>query len=187
MAMVVATEVCSMDRQAILGDYETFLSTILQQVADAGFDLADFSQIDHMCYRTTSLENYEAKKQELAGVSKLLAETMINERPICTFRLHDPVLHDKWRVDAIELPAPKEGATYPEGLEHIEFVLYDDIPTFLEKYKDKNFELRAADRGINPEIGYKLGDYTVKFHLLSLTTVVYLEHKLGITSVKDGE
>ena len=175
------------ETQKIIGDHQTFLTDILAQTVEAGFDLTDFSQIDHMCYRTTSLDNYEAKKLELATVATLLAETMINDRPICTFRLHEPVLHDGWRIDAIELPAPKPGANYEEGLEHIEFVLYDAIPTFLEKYEGKQFELRAADRGINPEIGLNLGRYTIKFHLLSLTTVVYLEHKLGITSVSDGQ
>ncbi len=140
-----------------------------------------------MCYRTTSLENYEQKKTELHQVATLLGETQVNGRPICTFRLHEPVKHESWRIDAIELPAPKLGATHREGLEHIEFVIYDDIPTFLKKYDGKPFELRAADRGINPEIGLSLGDYSVKFHLLNLPTVIYLEHKLKIDDVRDGQ
>lgn len=171
----------------IIGDYQTFLAEILAQTEAEGFDLSDFVQIDHACYRTTSLENYEQKKAELSEVARLLGETEINGRPICTFRLHEPIRHGSWRIDAIELPAPKEGASHEEGLEHIEFVLYDDIPTFLQKYDGKPFELRAADRGINPEIGLNLGRYTIKFHLLNLPTVVYLEHKLGITSVKDSQ
>ena len=47
--------------------------------------------------------------------------------------------------------------------------------------------MQAADRGINPEIGFKLPSYTVKFHLLNLPTVVYLEAKLGIKDVRDGQ
>lgn len=171
----------------IIGDHTTFLNDILARVEQEGFDLSDFSQIDHLCYRTTSTENYETKKEELKAVATLLGETMVNGRPICTFRLRQPVQHKNWRIDAIELPAPKTGHDHKEGLEHIEFVLYDDIPTFLEKYTGKPFELRAADRGINPEVGLSLGEYNVKFHLLNLPTVVYLEHKLGITEVKDGQ
>lgn len=173
--------------QDIIGDYTSFLGDVLARTKAEGFDLSDFVQIDHMCYRTTSLENYEQKKAELAEVATLLGETMVNGRPISTFRLTEPVRHGNWRVDAIELPAPKAGSDHIEGLEHIEFVLYDDIPTFLKKYDGKPFELRAADRGINPEVGLKLGDLTIKFHLLNLPTVVYLEHKLGITDVKDGQ
>lgn len=171
----------------IIGNYDEFLEDILGRVKSEGFELADFIQIDHMCYRTVSPENYQQKKDELDSVARLLGETIINGRPIATFRLHDPVVYEGWRIDAIELPAPKAGADHPEGLEHIEFVLYDDIPTFLEKYRGKPFELKAADRGINPEVGLKLGNLGVKFHLLSLPTVVYLEHKLGITDVKDGQ
>lgn len=173
--------------QEIIGNYDVFLDEILSRTQAEGFDLRDFIQIDHLCYRTSSLDNYAQKKEELAQVASLLGETMINGRPIATFRLTEPVRHGPWRIDALELPAPKEGATHQEGLEHIEFVLYDDIPTFLKKYEGKPFEMRAADRGINPEIGLPLGDLTIKFHLLNLPTVVYLEHKLGVTSVADGQ
>jgi len=175
------------DLKTVIGDYSAFLDDILGRVDAQGFDRGDFIQIDHMCYRTTSMENYLQKKDELASVASLLGETTINHRPISTFRLFEPVLHGQWRIDAIELPAPKAGKDLPEGLEHIEFVLYDDIPTFLKKYDGKPFEMRAADRGINPEIGLKLNEYTVKFHLLNLPTVMYLEHKLGVTEVSDEQ
>jgi predicted metalloenzyme YecM len=140
-----------------------------------------------MCYRTETIEKYEDKKTELAEVASLQGSTIVNGREISTFRLFEPVLHGDWRVDAIELPAPKEGKPYPEGLEHVELVIYDDIPTFLKKYNRKDFDLRAVDRGINPEIGLELGNgYSVKFHLLSLPTAVYLQQKLGVESVSDG-
>lgn len=175
------------DLKKVMGDYTVFLDDILGRVEQEGFDLTDFVQIDHMCYRTTSTENYEGKKAELASVSKLLGETVINGRPISTFRLNEPIMHLPWRIDAIELPAPKAGSEHQEGLEHVEFVLYDDIPTFLKKYEGKPFEMRAADRGINPEIGLQLGEYSVKFHLLNLPTVIYLEHKLGMDDIRDGQ
>ena len=59
------------DLQEIIGDHETFLDDLLNRVVGEGFDLADFSQIDHMCYRTISTENYIQKQQELTGVAKL--------------------------------------------------------------------------------------------------------------------
>lgn len=170
----------------IIGHYTVFLDDVLERVASAGFDLGDFSQIDHMCYRTVSEENYQQKKAELSRVVRLLGETTVNGRPISTFRLNEPVIHKGWRIDALELPAPKTSRNYEEGLEHIEFVIYDDMPEFLKKYEGKPFEMKAADRGINPEIGLQLGEYSVKFHLLSLPAVVYLERKLGISEVRDG-
>jgi len=173
--------------QGVIGNYADFLDDILARVVSEGFDLSDFIQVDHMCYRVTSEESYVQKKVELASVAELLGETMVNKRLIATFRLKQPVIHGPWRIDAVELPAPKAGAEHQEGLEHIEFVLYDDMPTFLEKYKGKPFDMRSADRGVNPEIGLKLGNYSVKFHLLNLPTVVYLEHKLGLDDIQDGQ
>jgi predicted metalloenzyme YecM len=173
--------------QAIIGDYQTFLEEILQEVTDEGFDLADFVQMDHMCYRVPSYEQYELKKDELHKVGKLLGEAQINERPIAVFRLNKPVYTGAWRVDTVELPAPKEGIQTEEGLEHVEFVLFDEKEDFLRKYSDKQFGLHAADRGINPEIVFRLPTYTVKFHLLNLPTVVYLEKKLGIADVRDDK
>lgn len=176
-----------MNLQQIIGDYQSFLDDIIGRIKNEGFNMADFSQMDHMCYRTTSEQNYQDKKSKLMAVATLLTETEVNGRMICTFRLHKPVVHAGWRVDALELPAPKQGKECAEGLEHVELVLYDDMPTFLAKYEGKPFELQSADRGINPEIGLKLGEYKVKFHLLSLTTVCYLENKLGITKVVDNK
>jgi hypothetical protein len=172
--------------QIIVGDYQAFLRQILQEITAAGFDLFDFAQMDHMCYRVASLKAYEAKKRELTAVGKLLGEVQVNNRPIATFRLNQPVLYKNWRIDAIELPAPKPGTTPAEGLEHVELVLFDDQEDFLKKYAGKKFELKAADRSINAEIGFKLPSFTVKFHLLSLTTVLYLQKKLGIDDVCDS-
>jgi len=175
------------DLQATIGDYHTFLKQIITEIQGEGFDLADFSQMDHMCYRVSSFEAYATKKQELAAFGRLLGETQVNGRPIATFRLFEPIRYENWRIDAIELPAPKEGIETVEGLEHVELVLLDDKEDFLKKYSYKQFDMRSADRGINPEIGFKLPTYTVKFHLLNLPTVVYLENKLGIRDVRDSQ
>ncbi len=173
--------------QNVIGDYRAFLEQILREIVDEGFDLADFVQMDHMCYRVPTIELYETKKREMASVGKMLGETQVNGRPIATFRLLEPVRYENWRIDAVELPAPKTGVQTNEGLEHVELVLFDDKESFLDKYAHKQFNMQAADRGINPEIGFKLPTYTVKFHLLNLPTVVYLEAKLGMKDVRDGQ
>ena len=149
----------------------------------AGFDMGDFVQMDHMCYRTMSQKNYEVKRAELTGVGRLLAESTVSGRLIAVFRLHEPVRFENWRIDVVELPAPKVGKPFVEGLEHVEFVLFDDKDDFLRKYDTMGFDLVSADRGINPEIGLKLEHCAVKFHLLNLPTVVYLEKKLDFGPV----
>jgi len=173
--------------EQIIGDYPKFLDAVLQKVESSGFDMDDFIQLDHVCYRTISLKNYLAKRNELQQVAMLLGENTVNGRPIATFRFNEPIQHKQWRIDAIELPAPKAGSKYKEGLEHIEFVIFDDLKAFLDKYKDKPFEMRAANRGVNPEISLQLEEHSVKFHLLNLPAVIYIEDKLGIDNVKDGQ
>jgi len=169
----------------IIGDYATFIDTIAKKLKQNGFDLNDFSQMDHICYRTVSLDNYAHKKEELSGIADLLGEKLVNNRLIAVFRLREPIIQNGWRVDCIELPAPKEGSPFEEGLEHAEMVIYDNKEKFLEKYKDKNFDMKSADRGINPEIGFYFDQYAVKFHLLSLATVLFIEEKMRINEVKD--
>ncbi|MBP9738976.1 VOC family protein [Candidatus Saccharibacteria bacterium] len=171
------------DLVTAIGDYEGFLDDILDRVQFEGFDFDDFVQADHICYRTIDEESYQLKRFQLHKVGKLLGETMVSGRPISTFRLTEPIDFEGWRIDAIELPAPKPNSGYTEGLEHIEFVLYDDFETFLNKYPNRPYDKKSMERGINPELGLKLGEYAVKFHLLSLTTVVYLEKVLGIEKV----
>src|SRR5580700_696367 len=142
--------------ETVIGDYPSFLKQVLKEIRGAGFDLSDFVQMDHMCYRVPSLERYTLKKSELTKVGKLLGEAQINDRPIAVFRLREPVYCENWRIDTLELPAPKNGVKTIEGLEHVEMVLFDDKEAFLKKYSDKSFEMQAADRGINPEIVFRL-------------------------------
>lgn len=173
--------------EQVVGDYRTFLQRIVEEIVAAGFDLDDFVQMDHLCYRVSSRNDYETKKKDLMIVGKLLGENQVNGRPIATFRLFNPVRHDTWRIDCVELPAPKPNTPTKEGLEHVELVLFDDKDDFLEKYSDKQFDLKAADRGVNPEITFKLPSGAVKFHLLNLPTVIYLENKLGMDDIRDGQ
>lgn len=168
---------------SIIGDYEVFLRKIFVEIEAEGFDTTDFVQMDHVCYRTHSIDNYSRKKEDLTRVGELLSEVNINGRPISTFRLRVPIKYAGWRIDTIELPAPKPGRVTQEGLEHVEFVLYDSIKDFLKKYPDKTFNLASVDRGVNPEVGFKLPSYGVKFHLLSLPTAVFLEKKLGLVDI----
>ncbi|SUG77587.1 Protein yecM [Salmonella enterica subsp. enterica] len=54
---------------------------------------------------------------------ELLSENIINGRPICLFKLHEPVCVEHWRFSVIELPWPGEKRYPHEGWEHIEIVL----------------------------------------------------------------
>lgn len=136
------------------------------------------------CFINRGLRNQKIRAKQ--GCSSARRDP--GERPpYFDVRLHEPVRFENWRIDAVELPAPKPGVETKEGLEHVELVLFDDKDDFLKKYADKQFDLKAANRGVNPEIGFKLPSYGVKFHLLALPTVVYLENKLGMDDIRDGQ
>lgn len=166
--------------QKIIGDYDVFLAEIKLGIAQSGISIRDLAQLDHICYRTETNEQYEAKKQQLKSVAKLLGEVSVAGRPISTFKLLEPLMWYDQRIDAIELPAPKASSPYPEGLEHAEFVIFDSLEEFMTKYSHLEFDTKSIGRMPNPEIGLKLGRLGVKFHLLALTHVVFLEEQLGI-------
>lgn len=54
---------------------------------------------------------------------------MINGRPICLFKLHEPVQVAHWQFSIVELPWPREKRYPHEGWEHIEIVLPGDPET----------------------------------------------------------
>jgi predicted metalloenzyme YecM len=171
----------------LIGDYKTFLSEIIAEVKAEGFDMRDFVQLDHLCYRVPSNDEYRKMREMLSHFGTFLSENMVNGRFIATFRLAKPIVHEGWRIDAIELPAPKPGDKR-SGLDHIEFVLYDDLHDFMDKYPGKKYGLAALRRKINPEVSLRLSDkHVVKFHLMSLTTVVFVENQLGYDFIEDAE
>lgn len=178
-----------MKHNELLGNIEQFLDEIVEKLEELGIDLADLAIMDHACYRVETDDDYVAMKEKLSEIATLAGEISVNKRLISTLRLQDPIIYKGWRIDAIELPAPKEGAPYPEGLEHVEFVIYEDLRTFAEKYAHLDFEKRAIDRGVNPELGLKLPNskLTVKFHRTPLLAVVeVIEPAMNITEVYDG-
>lgn len=164
----------------MVGDYMGFVAGLVAEVEKEGFDMGDFSSLDHICYRVPTVDRYESKNKELERVAELLGEVVIGGRNISTFQLNDPIIAAGWRVDSIELPSPKPGRNNMEGLEHGEFVLYDPMIKFLTKYKNMAFDTRKVDRLNNPEVGYSLpSGRSVKFHVLSLTAVLQLEDIAG--------
>ena len=101
----------------------------------AGMRLRDYCaasgkpyEIDHLCYRVANLDRYETKKTELAQLGYLLSEAQVNGRPIATYKLKKPLewSHGKY-ISLVELPAPKPGKNYSEGLEHFDGLLIQKL------------------------------------------------------------
>lgn len=117
----------------IIGDPLIFLKDLFSMLSDIELDVEKY-ELDHICYRVESLDEYKQKKDELNDLGELLVESMVNGRLISTFKLINPIEFEKRKIYLIELPAPKKGHAYASGLEHVEFVTKEPLQKIIEKY-----------------------------------------------------
>jgi len=170
--------------QEIIGDYEAFINRIDDGLTKLGIKRDELSMMDHVCYRVESFERYQAMMVQCAEIGTLIGESEINGRPIATFELSQYLNVAGWVVPYLELPAPKDGSQYAEGLEHVELVVVGSLERFLDRHKGLPFTYGGIGKSINPEAGLKSEGISVKFHEQQLGAVVRIEKQLGITKVE---
>lgn len=158
--------------------YETHIQRIDTGVQEVGIDRADLAMMDHVCYRVETQARYEEVKRQLGEVALLKGASLVAGREIAIFALHEPLEAAGWRVPYIELPAPKDGSPYPEGLEHAEFVVNGELETFRQKYAHLGLDEKAYGRPLNPELSLKTATFAAKFHKLPIGAVVDIEQAL---------
>lgn len=162
----------------LLGNINSFLDNIFQGLEKLNIDVSN-RQLDHLCYRVATIEEYNTKKDQLLDLGLLLTEADVNGRPIATFKLNEPIIYNSRKIELLELPAPKKNANYQSGLEHVEFVIEEGLDYWIEKYPDIHFETSGIAKNLNPEIKVSLSENTsVKFHPLSLDKVIEIEKGL---------
>lgn len=166
--------------KAVIGDYESFVENINEGLKRCCIDRNELAMMDHICYRVETNERYDEMKQKLGEKAVLLGETEISGRFIATFECHEPLQAGGWQIPYIELPQPKEGAPYPEGLEHVEFVTVRSLAQFEAMHPDLPFDHKGMGKTINPELGLKYAEISVKFHEQPLGAVVRIEKRLGL-------
>jgi len=160
-----------MNIESVIGDYKTFLDNVFKNLEKAGFGLDEFKELDHIVYRTETIERYEEVKSDLLGFSKTHSDKIFNGRRILICRLKSPLVYGEFSIAGFELLAPKENNQFKEGLEHAEFVTKISLPEFKEKHNNIDFNLDAYDRDDNPELIIEFGDCAAKFHEQSLLEV----------------
>jgi uncharacterized protein len=165
----------------IIGDYDTFISGIGAGLAASGIDRSEVAMMDHICYRVETQTRYDELLGILGTAAILLREAVVSGRKIATFELYDYIKVDGWTVPYLELPEPKEGSPYPEGLEHAELVVIGGLDRFAEKHSDLVFDTKGMGKDVNPELGLKTNLLSVKFHEQPLGAVVRIEQRLGRT------
>ncbi|STT10612.1 protein yecM [Klebsiella pneumoniae] len=112
----------------ITADLSRFSDALERFTARLGLEIAglDADHISLRCHQNTTAERW---RRGLEQCGTLLSENMINGRPICLFKLAEPVCVAHWRFHIVELPWPGEKRYPHEGWEHIEIVLPGDPAT----------------------------------------------------------
>jgi len=162
----------------LIGDYEAFVDNVNQGLARCGIGRSELAMMDHICYRVETNERYDEMKRKMGERAVLLGETEISGRLIATFECTTPLEVDGWRIPCIELPQPKDGSPYPEGLEHAELVTVSGLDLFESQHAGLPFNHAGMSKKINPELGLKHEGISVKFHEQPLGAVVRIENRL---------
>ena len=159
----------------ILGSPISFLDQIFQNLENAGVDVSNY-QLDHICYRVETEADYQEKKAILSGLGQILTETEINGRPIATIKLDNPIIYKNRKIYLIELPSPKSGNIYPEGFEHVEFVVDKPLEEFKKQYSHLDFDTNGFSKLVNRDLRLGFQGMSVKFHEHDLEYVIkYLD------------
>ena len=168
----------------VLKTIEPFVANINRGLDEAGIDRRYLCEMDHVCYRVETDERYQELLAELTKATRLIGEpALINGRPIATFQFPEIVHAAGWDINYLELPAPKPGSQYAEGLEHAEFVvLGGDLTRFraAHAHLEGQFAESGMNKTINPELGLKAYGMSVKFHELALGKVVRIEQQASV-------
>jgi predicted metalloenzyme YecM len=158
----------------LLGDYDGFIANINRGFEEVGIARKELALLDHLGYRTETLEEYHETLEQFRSLGKDLGEIEVEGRPITIIALDEPIESGGWIVPFVEVIAPKDNR-YKTGLEHAEFVTVRLLGDFEQRHSELNFLRDAMTRHINPELKYREHDISVKFHRLSIGTVVELE------------
>lgn len=164
-----------MNKKEFYVQAETFLRHLFAQVQQNGLELKPHWSIDHLCFRVQSLESYEQHKLDFAQFGRMLIESEVNGRMIATYKLAEPVVHGSYHIDVVELPAPKAGKKTIEGFEHVEVVVDEPFEKLMAKYSYMDLDSGGLKKAFNQELEVEMEGCALKFHPLSLESVIELE------------
>lgn len=152
-----------------------FLIALSQDLQEKEIALDVHWDVDHICYRTSTQTEYADFKNIFSRFSTLLIESDVNGRPIATFKLNKPLILDNWQIHLVELPAPKEGKVTQKGFEHVEVVCDVSFKELKTRFPQVTFDEKGLSKTFNQELEMCLGERNIKFHHLSLESVITLE------------
>lgn len=170
----------SFSKDEFFGAAVAFRSDLLADLLSHGWSLPAHWWIDHLCYRVETVERYREVTAVIGTFAELLAETEVSGRPISTFRLEEAIPGGSENLRIIEVPAPKPGKTVREGFEHAEVVCDEPFNEVKNRFPGAVFDEGGLRKTFNRELEIVLDERNIKFHHLSLESVVTLENNPAI-------
>jgi len=161
----------------ILGDYSLFFSMQVGRLRKMGIN-ADGLEVSHLAFRTETIAEYLHVRQEMETICTANVENLWNGRPISKLLLQEPLqLSQNATTALIELIPPIHQAVYKMGLEHLGFVIGDNLSHFGRRYAHVISGQQDQGPFCQPYF-ITFPDHTsVKFYRYSLQQVCILEGK----------
>jgi predicted metalloenzyme YecM len=169
-----------MNKETLKVEAQIFLKKVFTEFDSKNFSLESHWHIDHLCYRTATQEMYLRTKAEFETFSKLLIESEVNGRMISTFKLKEAIVFNGWSIDLIEVPAPKMGKLVKDGFEHLEVVCDLGFDEIKDRYQTYDFDESGLAKDFNQELEIVFSDFAIKFHHLSLESVINVESNTAL-------
>jgi len=163
------------DQKTFFSEAQEFLALLFSDLELKRIKLDYRWTIDHLCYRSSTEKDYHELKLLFSSLGSLLIESVVNGRLISTYKLHQPLFYKSWKISLLELPAPKKDRVFKNGFEHIEVVVDVSFEALKNEYPQLAFKESGLKKTINKELELPLGDRAIKFHHLSLESVINLE------------
>lgn len=175
--------------QDIAADLPRFTDALTGLATRLGLDITPLTA-DHISLRCHQNATAERWRKGLLQCGTLLSENIINGRPICLFKLVEPIHVAHWQFSVVELPWPGEKRYPHEGWEHIEIVLPGDPATLNARAVELLSDEGLCQKGIavktsspkgererlpNPTLAVTDGTVTIKFHPWSIEDIVASE------------
>ncbi len=175
--------------QDIAADLPRFTDALTGLATRLGLDITPLTA-DHISLRCHQNATAERWRKGLLQCGTLLSENIINGRPICLFKLVEPIHVAHWQFSVVELPWPGEKRYPHEGWEHIEIVLPGDPATLNARAVALLSDEGLCQKGIavktsspkgererlpNPTLAVTDGAVTIKFHPWSIEDIVASE------------
>ena len=167
----------------ILGDPAGFYTHTCDRLSRLGIDTAGFP-VSHLAYRTRTYRDYLTVRDALEEHASGNVENVWNGRPISKLLLASPLpLGEEASVDLIELIPPFHRSVYKLGLEHVGFVVGEQVDEFAAAHRNVLTGQQFQSAVCEPYV-VRFADFShAKFYRYSLMQVCIQENRRfdGIT------